>query len=314
MNSTLIKLSLFTVAIASVFTACKNGGSLQTDAVTGVQYQIITHNDKGTKPTIGDYARVEMIGKAVTNADKDTVIFNSSANRNPKDTGKGTFNIPLQKSFNGCLEQGLTLFSTGDSGVIKLSADSLFLKTFRSKELPKFVKPGSMVTINVKLLSFQTKEQVMQLQQAEQAKRMAEMAQRKSLEGPAIAKYLADNHYTSVKPTKDSLFVLSHTTGKGKAIKDGDSVKVTYNGTTLDGVVFDASSKHPGGPLALKYSHDMQLIKGWVEMLGTMHEGDKAKILLPSAIAYGERKMGNEILPYTPLLFDLEVVKVTSNK
>ena len=45
----------------------------------------------------------------------------------------------------------------------------------------------------------------------------------------------------------------------------------------------------------------MHIIKGWAEILGTMHEGEKAKILLPSSLAYGAQQAGADILPYSPL-------------
>jgi len=312
MNSTLIKLSIFSVAIVSVFTACKHSGSFETDPTTGVQYQFIKHNESGTKPTMDDFARVEMLGTAVTASGKDTEMFNTTKPRDPRDTNR-TFTIPLHKSFNGCLEQGISMMSVGDSAVFKINTDSLYLKTFRAHEVPKFIKPGSSFTFYIKLVGFQTQQQIQQQQQQEMAKRQAEAEQRQGLEAPAIAKYLADNHYSNIKPTKDSLYVLELKGAKGKAIKDGDSIEVTYTGMLLDGTVFDASSRH-NGALKMVYSHDMKLIKGWVEVLGTMHEGEKARILLPSSLGYGPRQAGPMILPYTPLLFDLEVVKVTANK
>ena len=204
--------------------------------------------------------------------------------------------------------------AVGDSAILKVSADSLFMKTFHQPQMPKFLKPGTMLTFYLKLVSFETKAEAQQKQQEMQQKRMAEMAQNKALEAPAIAKYITDNHYEKIKPSADSLFVLDRKPGKGKAIKEGDSIKVLYTGTLLNGTVFDASSMHGNQPLSMVYSPTMQLIKGWVEMLGTMHEGEKAKILLPSALAYGPQQASANIKPYSPLLFELEVVKVTENK
>ena len=92
-------------------------------------------------------------------------------------------------------------------------------------------------------------------------------------------------------------------------MKEGDSVEVTYKGTFLDGSVFDPGSQ----PIKMVYSKNMALIKGFAEVLGKMNEGEKAKVLIPSTVGYGERGMG-PIQPYTPLVFDLEMVKVKSNK
>lgn len=309
MKSAFIKLSLFSVVIASLLTSCKNsGGSFQTDEATGIKYKIIKHGNGTTKPAMGDYVRLKMVATAVTTGDKDTVVINTGKAVNPKDSNSGTIRILLRKIFNGCLEQGITLLTTGDSAVIKVNADSLFLKTFGQKQLPKYVKAGSDVTFNITLSSFMTNQQLMQLQQAM-------LTQRKSIEGPSIAKYLADNHYTNVKPTADSIYILERKDGKGKPIKEGDSVKINYTGMLLDGSVFDASARpsNPSGVFPLVYSKNMALIKGWVELLGTMREGDKFKVLLPSALAYGPRQMNEQIQAYTPLLFEIEVVKVKQN-
>jgi len=236
-------------------------------------------------------------------------------NRRPGDTSGGTITIPLNKTFNGSVEQAVTLMAVGDSALFKINIDSLFLKTFHQKQLPKFIKSGTMATFNIKLVRFQTQQQVQQQQQEMMAKQQAEMAQRKGMEPAEITKYLGDNHYDKVKPTTDSLYVLESSGKSGRAIKEGDSVKVLYTGTTLSGVVFDASSKRGNVPFSVLYTgKDMHIIKGWAEMLGTMHEGEKAKILLPSSLAYGAHQASADILPYTPLVFELEIVKVTPNK
>lgn len=316
MNSTLVKLGFFSVVAATLITACKGGsggGDFETDKTTGVLYKFIKHDDKGKMPGFGDYVRVKMIGHGVTPAGADTEIFNSLKSRNPRDT-TGTFMISLQKTFSGCLEQGISMMAVGDSAEFKISADSLYMKTFHRPQLPKFIKPGSQITFNIKLVSMQTKAEIEQQQQAEMQKRQQEATQMKALEAPAIAKFIADNHYEKIKPTKDSLFVLSTSGSKGKAIKEGDSIKVLYTGTLLDGTVFDASSMHGNAPLSMVYSPTMQLIKGWIEVLGTMHEGEKAKILLPSSLAYGPQQASAVIKPYSPLLFELTVIKVTENK
>jgi len=279
------------------------------DPVTGVKYHFFKQDKKGSKPADGDVATVIMMYKNY----KDSIIFDSrkSANRRPGDTTK-TVMIPLKKSFNGCLEQGISMMSVGDSAVFSISADSLFLKTFRAKALPAFATAGSFFTFYIKLVKFQTQQQLQEEKQQKIVQQQMEMAKRKAEENQTIAKYLSDNNI-KVQPTADSLFVLERKGATGKAVEDGDSLYVSYTGMQLNGKVFDASEKH-GGPLKLVYSQSMQLIKGWVEMLGTMHEGESAKILVPSSLGYGAHQMGPDLLPYTPMLFELQVVKVKSNK
>jgi len=126
-----------------------------------------------------------------------------------------------------------------------------------------------------------------------------------------IAKYVADNKVT-VQPNADHLYILSKTAGNGKTITNGHDVEVKYKGMFLDGRVFDASANHGGkGTFSFVYSPDVPLIQGWIDVIGNMQEGEKVSVLIPSWLAYGSRGAGGLIPPFTPLLFDIEVVKVS---
>ena len=115
--------------------------------------------------------------------------------------GKETIEFPLQPStFKGSFEEALLMMSAGDSASFLVSADSLFLKTFKAPQIPKFVEAGSMLTFEVKLVEIKSKQDIQkeQQQKAEEMKVMGEL--RKSEEPKSIEKYLADNKI-SVKPT-----------------------------------------------------------------------------------------------------------------
>jgi FKBP-type peptidyl-prolyl cis-trans isomerase len=312
MKSNIFKVGIYSIAVAALFAGCKgsSNGSFQTDEATGVQYRFFNHDDKGSKPVLGDYVNVKMIGKT----DKDSILYNSMKNGD----STGTFKFPLNKMYNGCLEQGITLMSVGDSAEFKVSADSLFLKMSRDPraKLPAFIHPGSFLTFDVKLVKFETAAQVNEERKQMMQKRMMEAQTRKASEPAAIAKYLADNKVTA-KPSPDSLFFVMREGKAGKPIKEGDSVYVKYTGMLLDNTVFETSDHGPGhNSIQFVYTKDMHLIRGWVEALGSMHDGEKVRILLPSAIAYGPQGAPHSqmILPYTPLVFDLEIIKVVPGK
>ncbi len=295
-----------TAALTLFAASCNQGsqGDFSVDKATGVQYKFIKHNENGAKPAAGDYAQVEMIFKT----DKDSVIMNTQTmRRRPGDTSHG-IPIPLKFNFAGCLEQGITLMAAGDSALFRINADSLFVKQFQMKKLPPYIHPGSYLTFQVKLLYFQTQQQMQQMRQAMMAKRQAEAEAMKAQENPSIEKYLADHHY-NIKPNADSLYVLKKTSGKGQEIKDGDTVTVAYTGRLLSGQGFDSSTA-AHGPYKFAYSANAPAIKGWILALKGGHLGDKQTILIPSALGYGQYGMGNAIPPYSPLIFDMEVLKV----
>lgn len=131
-----------------------------------------------------------------------------------------------------------------------------------------------------------------------------------SPEKAAIAKFIAEKH-ANAKQIEDSLYMLSNTPGTGKAVASGDNVEVRYKGMFLDGRVFDQSANHGGkGTFSFIYSQNVPLIKGWIKVIGNMHEGEKLSVLIPSWLAYGERGAGGLIPGNTPLIFDIEAVKV----
>ncbi|NLA75936.1 MAG: FKBP-type peptidyl-prolyl cis-trans isomerase [Deltaproteobacteria bacterium] len=94
--------------------------------------------------------------------------------------------------------------------------------------------------------------------------------------------------------------------GEGKTPGASDQVRVHYEGTKLDGTVFDSSYKR-GNPATFPVG---QVIKGWTEGLQLMKEGGKYRLFIPSELAYGTRGAGQEIGPNEVLLFDVELLEV----
>ncbi len=84
-----------------------------------------------------------------------------------------------------------------------------------------------------------------------------------------------------------------------------DEVKVHYHGTLVDGSVFDSSVER-GQPISFGLN---QVIKGWTEGLQLMVVGEKARLFVPSELAYGKRGAG-KIAPGSTLIFDVELLGI----
>ncbi|HXP50203.1 MAG TPA: FKBP-type peptidyl-prolyl cis-trans isomerase [Bacteroidia bacterium] len=279
------------------------------DPATGVEYHFYKHDKKGKMALMGDIATISLI----YTTEGDSLIFDSHQKGGD---AEGNVKLSVKKSFDGCLEQGITLMAVGDSAAFKINTDSLFIKSFRMRGgVPPQMKGYKNLVFKIKLVKTQTEQEAKDEQQKAQD---AVKGQEQAL----IAKYLKDSNYHAT-PTADSLFVLKQTGTSTKLIQVGDSVFITYVGKLLSGKVFDQSADHPGAPfvmvagrptLATVYDPNMRLIHGWVEAIGMMHEGDKVTILCPSSIAYGGHAMGPLIPAYSPLVFDMEVLKVVPAK
>ena len=89
-----------------------------------------------------------------------------------------------------------------------------------------------------------------------------------------------------------------------------DKVKVHYVGTTVDGQEFDSSVRR-GTPAEFPLGG---VIKGWTEGLQYMNVGDKFKFVIPQNLAYGERSPSAKIKPFSTLIFEVELLEITTNK
>ncbi len=94
--------------------------------------------------------------------------------------------------------------------------------------------------------------------------------------------------------------------GNGKQAKATDRVKCHYEGTLIDGTLFDSSIKR-GEPAVFGVN---QVIPGWVEALQMMPEGSKWKLYIPSELAYGAHGAGEMIPPHSALIFEVELIEV----
>ena len=94
--------------------------------------------------------------------------------------------------------------------------------------------------------------------------------------------------------------------GTGKKPKLTNRVRCHYEGTLIDGTLFDSSVKR-GQPAVFGVN---QVIKGWTEALQLMGEGAKWKLYIPSDLGYGSQGAGEMIPPYSTLIFEVELIDV----
>ena len=94
--------------------------------------------------------------------------------------------------------------------------------------------------------------------------------------------------------------------GNGKKPSATDQVVCHYEGTLIDGTVFDSSYKR-NEPATFGLN---QVIAGWTEGVQLMSEGAKYRFFIPYSLAYGERGAGAQIPPFAALVFDVELIQV----
>lgn len=100
--------------------------------------------------------------------------------------------------------------------------------------------------------------------------------------------------------------------GDGQKPKASNTIKVNYEGSTLDGTVFDSSFKR-NAPVSFKLD---EVITGWVEGFQLFPVGTKATMWIPADLAYGRRELGRRgtslyIAPGSTLKFTVEFLEIT---
>ncbi len=120
-------------------------------------------------------------------------------------------------------------------------------------------------------------------------------------------KFLAENaKREGVNVTESGLQYEILEPSLGQKPKATDTVRVHYEGTLIDGTVFDSSYKR-GESISFPLNG---VIKGWTEGLQLMSIGSKYKFFIPYQLAYGERGAGQSIPPYAALIFTVELLGI----
>jgi FKBP-type peptidyl-prolyl cis-trans isomerase len=94
--------------------------------------------------------------------------------------------------------------------------------------------------------------------------------------------------------------------GTGATPKATDTVKVDYQGTLIDGTIFDSSIQR-GTPATFPVNG---VISGWVEALQLMKVGDKWQVFVPANLAYGEQSPSPQIPPNSVLIFEVDLLDI----
>ncbi len=131
-----------------------------------------------------------------------------------------------------------------------------------------------------------------------------EMGEKNLMEGKA---YLEENKSKEgVEVTESGLQYLVLENGSGATPGLTDKVEVHYEGTLIDGTVFDSSYQR-NETISFPVNG---VIPGWTEALQLMKEGDVWELTIPGDIAYGAQGAGGAIGPHAVLRFKVELIKV----
>lgn len=263
---------------------------------TGLTYKIIGGDGK-QKLKFGEIVKINGVVKV--SGGKDTVLF-STYGKLPEYIPVDTTN---RKSHD--FNEILKFASVGDSLIVVAQVDTLV--KMGALAYNEVFKKGGTITTSLKLLkSFATQE----LSMADQS---AEVEKFKVKEVADVEAYIKKKG-AKVEKTANGAFV--EILNPGDAVKGvaGKQVSVMYRGSLMeDGKIFDTNMDSSFGHVE-PYSFVPgagRTIRGWEEAFQYLGKGGKARIYVPSLLAYGPAGQQGVIPPYASLVFDVEVANVT---
>jgi FKBP-type peptidyl-prolyl cis-trans isomerase FkpA len=286
--------------LALTLGACSNVDFKKTKG--GMPYKVFAGKG-GQKLDSGDIAKVHIIQKI-----HDSVTFDSYKSNAPQ-------YIPVMPSGSAYdFTEVLPSLKVGDSLYAVQVMDTFIARN--PQMIPPQFKKGDKIETSVKVISaFKNQNDAQKDQMTERNKAFDKdtMVQNQLVKDEqAIKTYLQSNNITAQKTGKGT-YVQVLNEGTGAPVQEGKYVSLKYTGTTFNGTVFDTNADASKGhtePLIFQVG-SQGMIRGFDEGLRQLREGSRAKLFIPSMLAYGPQPPSPDIKPFENLVFDIEVLKVS---
>jgi FKBP-type peptidyl-prolyl cis-trans isomerase FkpA len=256
-----------------------------SESETGLFYKFKKIGNGNTAAKAGDYFLMRMIKKTMNDSVYADSLFITKMS---------------SPSFKGSFEEGLAMMNEGDVYEFIQRADSFYNK-YLNKEIPPFIPRSEYVKLELRLRKIIPEDKIdIEKQRLDEDRDMEEQTD--------LLEYIKENHI-SAKPINSGLYYIPISSGKGQMTGTGKYVVINYTGSFLDGRKFETTFGKV--PLDFTVGEQYQVIKGLETGITLMREGDKAKFIIPSQLAYGEKGSSTGIVPpYATLIYEVELLTV----
>ena len=283
-----------------------------TKGEAGMEYAIV-NSGNGDLLKTGDILEMHFTNLLYRKGKKDSVLNNTRERGMAEFMAFDSMSIP--PAYFKIFEQ----MKVGDSVSTRTIVDSMFKQN--PEQLPPFMSKGDVVYTNIivvnayKTLSAADSAKTIAMVYAEKiSKEKAEVLVK--ADDKVIADYIAKNNIKAIKTNK-GVYVEMIKQGTGAFLNKKSIVKIKYKGKTLEGVLFDTNmddSKGHTDPLTVNLTNDKEIgnavIAGLENGMYKLQKGSKARIYIPSGLAYGPRGGGADIPANANLVFEIVVLNI----
>jgi len=286
-NIFIVLFSLLTLASCNLFNKYPNFSKTKT----GIYFKLhkIGENVKPPKPS--NFVTINVKYATIN----DSVFF----------AGQRTFQL-TEPDFEGSIDECFLMLSAGDSATFIIDANKFFVKTLQTR-LPHFMHKGQKLKVELRLDEIRTAAQY-QKDKEDFLKWIEDFGE---YEKTVLSRFIKEEKI-DVKPMDNGMYFISLSEGTGKPVEMGDLVTVHYEGRFLNGKFFDSTNKRHQ-PLEFVYGSEMQVITGLEDAIGRMREGERALVILPSELAWGEKGSSTGIIPpFTSVMYEVELINALS--
>jgi FKBP-type peptidyl-prolyl cis-trans isomerase len=188
-----------------------------------------------------------------------------------------------------------------DSLCLLIPTRDFYMQQFNSSKIPYFSQKDTVVKVHLKVKEFISAVAFYNLKNNA---KQEEETQIKNYFGSELA-------YTMARDSAGFYWVEKPKGYHSQNLAYSDELIITYEGYFLNGRFLEKS------PERFEYTSGVpdQILKGLNYVIQKLKKGENAKIILPSALAFGENGSSNgTVPPFTPLLYNIKLIDVKTNE
>jgi len=294
-------LTIMAVLMIACHSCTNNDGF--TKAASGFRYKIIKAAQPGDSLRQGDVVKIQLHQYI------DDSLLNTTIGKMPDYVQVDSALKPFDYI------ELLPLMQVHDSAVCLFPTSKIIERAGKDAKVPDYLKKGKYVKVFFKVLTSFTDEMVALLDREKAQNDLIGYTKEDTEEGLKRAAVSFDSLIKTLpqKPNRLPSGVYVHVTqkGSGAKVKKGQEIGVILKGKLMNGTVVDeTTAKAP----FLIHADSGESLPGFDAAVATLSIGDKATLYIPAPLAYGAKRAGEYIPPFSNFIFDVEIIDPLEKK